>query len=70
MKYISIEHYSGAVIAYRHDEDWRTALDHPDAAEWVWQDAGSRGEAIGRHYMAHGLWEQDMASGEPVREVY
>lgn len=69
-RYITMETYAGDIFAYTEDEDWSTALENDDVAEWVWQYAPDKLQAIGQHYAKHDEWLADIDAGIYDKATY
>ena len=69
-RFITIETYRGGVTAYTENEDWRTAINDDDVAEWVWQFADNREQAVAQHDKKQDEGRADMDAGREQKDTY
>ena len=70
IRFITIEQYGGEVTAYTENQEWRTALDDDNVADWIWQFADSPEQAVSQHYEKHDEWQADMEAGLEEKDTY
>ena len=74
-KYITITLYgcageSDSTFAFRKDEAWRTFLKENDWADYIWQLAPSKAEAIKQHDKKVDQWQNDIDAGRKPKKFY
>lgn len=57
--YVTVEYYNGEVVAYSPNDNYAEAINHKDTADWVWQYADSKEQAVSQHIEKLDEWEKD-----------
>ena len=64
-RFLTIDTYQNGTLAFAESDNWQAALGNDDVADWVWQFADSKEQAIAQHAVKHDEWEAD-----PLKETY
>ena len=69
-RFVTVESYSGVIVAYTENELYQQAIDDGETAEWIWQFAKDKATAIAQHYDKHDKWAADMNAGREEQVTY
>lgn len=69
-RFVTVEHYNGDILVFTEEDDYAAAINDGDTAEWIWQFASNKEEAIRHHYKKHDEWSDDMNAGRPEKRTY
>ena len=69
-RYLTIEHYTGEVFCLTETDDFESAVNDENAADWIWQFADSPAQAIEQHPRKVDLWQADVSAGRRERRTY
>lgn len=69
-RYVTVETYGGNIHAFTEQDDYKGAINDDDTADWIWQFAESKEQAIAQHQAKQDLWSADMDAGRPERPTY
>jgi len=56
-RYLTIEHYDGKMKVLTESDDYQAALNNDAVADWVWQFAESKQDAIYQHASKVDQWQ-------------
>ena len=58
-RFITMQSEDGMIQAFADNENWQQAQDAPYLADWVWQFADSKEQAIAQHEDKIDEWQND-----------
>lgn len=63
MKIVTVESYSGDIVALDLNDNYLDAINSGDTACWVWQEVESKVDALMCHLAKFDEWERDNNNG-------
>ena len=70
-RYLTIEMYDGTIVAHEQSSDeWKAAQLDDGVADWVWQFAATKEQAIAQHQDKVDAWQADVDNGIHDKETY
>jgi hypothetical protein len=69
-RFCTLETYGGEIKAFSESEFSPELINDESVAEWVWQRAETKEQAIAQHTQKHDEWVDDVNAGRPEKDTY